>query len=85
MPPRSRRTKKEGLSTDHEKYLLAGMIVLGEVSFEDTAAELFRDNEVFHGHSLSKFLENWDELKEDLKGSGKFRNLCSFQFLLSLY
>ena len=61
------------------------MIVLGEVSFEVTAAEVFRENEVFHGHSLSKSRENWNELKEDLKGSGKFRNLCLFQFFLSLY
>ena len=70
MPPKG--TKRKLLTSENEKQILRGMIMSGQVSFEDTAASVFREHEWFQGHGLTKFRAHWNELKDELQGSGKF-------------
>ena len=68
------------LTSETSKFIMRGMLSMGEISFDDVAADIYRDNDVFQGQSLSKFRENWAELKNEMADDGNSSELMFFYF-----
>ena len=61
------------------------MIAEGHVSLDEPAVDVYRDNEVFQGHSLTKFRTHWNELKEEMQGEGKFYSFGFFSVVFFFF